>query len=65
MLKKSTDELNKILKSNIPISQYLKENAASFHKLTLPQTFELFLKSEIDTQRPDNRLCTAHPVNGG
>ena len=27
--------------------------------------FELFLKSEIDTQRPDNRLCTAHPVNGG
>ena len=56
MLKKSTDELNKILKSNIPISQYLKENAASFHKLTLPQTFELFLK--------ENKVTKAQAVRG-
>ena len=47
---------NKILKSNIPISQYLKENAASFHKLTLPETFEIILK--------ENKISKAQAVKG-
>lgn len=56
MKRKSTDKLNKILKSNIPISQYLKENTASFHKLTLPETFEIILK--------ENRISKAQAVKG-
>ena len=56
MLKKSTDELNKILRSNIPISRYLKENADSFNNLTLPQTFELILK--------ENKISKSQAVKG-
>lgn len=56
MKKKSTDELNKILRSNIPISRYLRENAESFNDLTLPQTFELILK--------ENRVSKAQAVKG-
>ena len=56
MKKKSTDELNKILRSNIPISRYLKENADSFNNLTLPQTFELILK--------ENKISKSQAVKG-
>ena len=56
MKKKSTDELNKILRSNIPISRYLKENADSFNILTLPQTFELILK--------ENKMSKSQAVKG-
>lgn len=56
MKKKSTDELNKILRSNIPISRYLKENADSFNTLTLPQTFELILK--------ENKISKSQAVKG-
>ena len=56
MKKKSTDELNKILRSNIPISRYLKENADSFNNLTLPQTFELILK--------ENKISKSQTVKG-
>ena len=56
MKKKSTDELNKILRSNIPISRYLKENADSFNNLTLPQTFELILK--------ENKMSKSQAVKG-
>ena len=56
MRKKSTDELNKILRSNIPISRYLKENADSFNNLTLPQTFELILK--------ENKISKSQAVKG-
>ena len=56
MKKKSTDELNKILRSNIPISRYLKENADSFNNLTLPQTFELILK--------ENKISKSQALKG-
>ena len=56
MKKKSTEELNKILRSNIPISRYLKENADSFNTLTLPQTFELILK--------ENKISKSQAVKG-
>ncbi len=68
---KSTDELNSILKKNVPIEQYLTENQESFLKLSFKEAINaVFNKKNMGVTEWANRSNVDrsfihHILNGG
>ncbi|MBQ8135706.1 MAG: hypothetical protein IJ192_15120 [Clostridia bacterium] len=54
--KKTTDELNKTLKNNIPIDRYLRENSESFSELSFTELLEQILK--------ENHISKSEAIKG-